>query len=144
MGAALGFSSSKVLAETPKEYYSDFKLGKYVKHILTTDIGHNEQLFELNQRGPYHRFVNFPVETRLEILYEKGRESYLAWNINKDDLKNIASMNISQLLKYNVDWKDSGWMDYETGKYIQDIDIPCIHDNSKKNKFRLSCVTLKK
>jgi len=33
---------------------------------VSADLGRKE-LFELPRRGPYHRYVNFPVEVRCEI-----------------------------------------------------------------------------
>ena len=44
--------------------------GVYAAHIQTvtirSDLGRTE-LFELGRRGPYHRYVNFPVEVTTEI-----------------------------------------------------------------------------
>lgn len=44
--------------------------GVFAAHIQTvtirTDLGRNE-LFELGRRGPYHRYVNFPIEVTTEI-----------------------------------------------------------------------------
>lgn len=44
--------------------------GEYAVHIQSVKVSTNlgrEQLFELGRRGPYHRFVSFPVEVKCDI-----------------------------------------------------------------------------
>jgi len=51
--------------------------GDYITHVqrigVSADFG-REELFQLGQRLPYHRFVNFPVEvtTEIEVLSSSG------------------------------------------------------------------------
>lgn len=56
-----------ITASGTNELQSD---GSYSAHIqsvrVSTNLGRDE-LFELGHRGPYHRFVTFPVEVRTDI-----------------------------------------------------------------------------
>jgi len=57
-----GVSSSGL---NEKDSNGDF--GAHIQSIsISTDLGRQE-LFELGRRGPYHRFVNFPVQVTCEI-----------------------------------------------------------------------------
>lgn len=54
-------ASGTVLLDSEGNYYP------YIQSVkVSTNLG-REQLFELGKRGPYHRFINFPVEVRTEI-----------------------------------------------------------------------------
>ena len=49
---------------------NELSAGDYLAHIqsmrVSTNLG-REQLFELGRRGPYHRYVTFPIEVRTDI-----------------------------------------------------------------------------
>lgn len=56
-----------ITASGTNEADSDGKFGAPISSIrVSTNLG-REQLFELGRRGPYHRFVSFPVEVQTEI-----------------------------------------------------------------------------
>lgn len=51
--------------------------GTYAAHIQSIRVATNlgrEQLFELGKRGPYHRYVNFPIQvtTTIEYMNQSG------------------------------------------------------------------------
>lgn len=51
----------------PEDPHAKGAFGQMIQHInITRNLG-REQLFELGRKGPYHRYVSFPVELSTEI-----------------------------------------------------------------------------
>ncbi len=68
--------------------------GVHDAHIQTitvsVDLG-REELFELGKRGPYHRFVNFPIEVTcdIEVLSSEGDQVDA-----KEEVENLVDRSI--------------------------------------------------
>lgn len=66
--AALATSSAELLKKARKpEPLNPGLYSSMIQRIkISTKLG-REQLYELGRRGPYYRYVNFPVEVRTEV-----------------------------------------------------------------------------
>lgn len=116
LGSLFGINFLKA-DETPFE--SEFGLGRYVRHTLEEvfyEPGHWTE-YEYEQG---YRFVNFPVETKLTIYYERGYETHFAFNITKQEFAEFANFNEYQLKSKRVnsfaDWKDKYSTSFEVRK----------------------------
>jgi hypothetical protein len=85
-----------------KESKSPNGLGKYVKHTVQCqyDLEREFQGCECHKKGPYRRFVSFPIECILSIEFERGKEEYHAWNVIPEDIGAIGNMSYKELSKY--------------------------------------------
>lgn len=114
-------------------FESEFGLGKYVKHSLREILrNHEDRMFEIPF---YSTLVNFPVECTFTIYYEYGYETYLAFNVSKNDFAKYAKATQYDLKKMRHTPKGT-----ENFMGATDTEFPL---NGKYN-FRLSCVTLDK
>ncbi len=66
---------------------------------VSTNLG-REEMFELGRRGPYHRYVNFPVEVRtdIEAYCQKG---HLVTAI-EDAASNVSNQTILLVTRYGA------------------------------------------
>lgn len=74
--------------------------GNYGCHLQSIRVSLNlgrDQLFELGRRGPYHRFVTFPVEVRTEIETISSQGDGIAADENSES--NVSDQKIYIIMK---------------------------------------------
>ena len=75
-----------------------------------------QDMYLLGQGGPYDRFLLYPIECKLVILYkdqhcETCTEDYRAFNVSKEDISKINNMSVSELFSYYGDNNFVGGLD---------------------------------
>jgi hypothetical protein len=84
----------------PKEITSEWGLGKYKAHHIT--YCGDPSYFLMRETYFCSRYLEFPIESKLVIEYEKGLETYTGFNIIKSRIKSINEGSIEDLLKFAV------------------------------------------
>ncbi len=122
----------------PKVLCSEYGLGKYINHHLTPKL--DDVWFSMDEykNRIVHRYLGFPIEANLVIKFEKGEETYLAFNANKWLCNYVNTISYQKLLNHQVKSLD--------GKPSQDNYATVFqfeNQSGYKCKFHLTSVTAK-
>lgn len=91
-----------VVKTAPPSYHSEWGLGKYLSHYITSNHQHDWLDMDDGKDIVVHRYLNFPIEATLTIEFENGTEIYTGYNAKKEVVQLINTISYQKLLEYQI------------------------------------------